>query len=536
MSYELRPYQEKAVQQLRRAIADGKRSALLALATGAGKTIIIASIMRSAWERGHRTIFFAHRRELVKQTQERFAQYGLPSTVLMAGHETDWSVPLVIASQQTWESRREWLDGEYAVVIFDEAHIGVKRQQRIIEDISATNPNVVTLGVTATPMTNSGPGLGSVYETLVQPATMEELVKQGYLVDLEYYMMRPVSWNPEKKIKVNSVGEYDAAAVEEWFKQNAILGDIVQNYADNFMGRKFIVFARTRTMSIWVAEAFGRAGIPVAHIDFSTPDKERRRIIEAYRRGEIIGLSNVDIFSEGFDVSDVDLAIIATPIRSVPRYIQRIGRIMRPSPGKEIATVVDHGGVLQLHGPVTRYQVWALEPARPDRRNPLHALKEVKRETERRCPMCGKTFKAGHKECPHCGYDFYHLPPGYEPPIVPAIMVEYEEAMAMDRLGLRLSCKGMRLPPGVTDLDLWAELLGEYERRKNTEKPWKMGFIQVLYYSATCQCINTVPGWRSVQPKPPSSLVTRVMKRYFLLKRKGYFGWDKFPCWRSVNS
>ncbi len=537
MSFELRPYQQQAIEDMRSAIKRGAQSVLLAMPTGAGKTRVISEIMKLSWEKGLRSIFFAHRRELVEQTQQRFAQYGIPSTILMAGHETDWSVPLVIASQQSWEARRDWLEKDYHMVIFDEAHIGVRRQQRIIEDIRQTMPNVVILGVTATPMTNSGPGLGLVYEELVQPVTMEELVEQGYLVPLEYYMMRPVDWLPGNEIPVNSTGEYDVEAVEAWFKRNAILGDIVQNYLDNFMGRRFLVFARSRNMSVWVAEAFGKAGVPTAHIDFATPDKERRRIIEAYRAGDILGLTNVDIFSEGFDVPEVDLAIIATPIRSIPRYIQRIGRVMRPAPGKEIAAVVDHGGVLQEHGPVTRYQRWALEKPHPDRSNPLHALKEIKRERERRCPICGTTFKAGRKTCPECGYDFHHLPPGYEPPTIPAIMYRYEEALEADRTGVKKRCRGMSLPIGYTSEMFWAELLGMYEQKKNSKKPWKKGFLHILFYATTCLCVNkdvNFNPWRT-KPRQPTDVVKRAMKRYFMMRNKGYFNWgdDGFPCWRK---
>lgn len=537
MSFELRDYQKKAIEMVRASIAKGNRNVLLALATGAGKTIIVSEIMRRIWDRGGRSIFFAHRRELVEQTSKRFEQYGIDNTILMAGHETDFNSKVVIGSVQTWESRAEWLDREYTVAIFDEAHIGVARQHRIIEDISKSNPDLIVIGVTATPTSGGKVGMGYIYDDLVQPISMSELIEQGFLIEPHYYLMQPVDFNPREEIGLNSTGEYDAAEVEKWSRRSKLYGHVVENWLQNFYGKRTIVFARTVRQSIFIAEEFGKRGVPFAHIDFSTPEKDRRQIIEAFRRGDIIGLTNVDIFSEGFDVPDAEVGVLATPIRSPARYIQRVGRIMRPAPGKDAAYVVDHGGVLWEHGPVTRYQYWVLEPSRGEKANPLRAVK-VQKERERRCPVCGKTFKAGNKVCPECGYDFHHIPPGFDIPAIPAVMVEYRQYLHNVNTGKLNECRRYSLPYGYDMERLWRELLGYWKKtqdRKPPKKPWKKGFVDILFYAVTCTCAQEALGWGrwQMEPAEPGEVITRIIRWYGSLKSKGYFSWKKFPCWRD---
>ena len=526
---ELRDYQVRVIEEARAAAAAGHRGILLFLTTGAGKTRIALKMMHNAKQRGFRSIYLAHRRELVKQTAERFRSLGVSTTILMDGYTFDPSADLVVASQQTWESRHEWLDREYGLAIFDEAHIGVSRQKRIINDIKEYNPHIVYVGLTATPMTNNGPGLGSIYSYLVHGPTISELTEQGYLVPAEHYVMQPLDFNPRELIKIRG-GEYDENEVMKWFVKNHIIGDVVQNWMDHFMGKKTIVFARSIEHSVFIAEEFGKSGIPAAHIDFRTPWRKRSQILQKFKDGEIVVLVNVDIFSEGFDMPDMEVGILATPINSVTRYIQRVGRLLRPSSGKERAIIVDHGGVLQQHGTIYNFQQWELEPARPPRHIPYHAIK-VKVERYRSCPICGHTFKAGPKVCPSCGYDFYRLPPGTEPPIIPATMLEYEHAIELEKKGVRVKCRGMAIPLTLTVQDLYDIL-----RHMVFLSGSKEAFADVLFYSVTCRCPKELRLHRTPQHalmeiygEEPHEFAVRVRKRYFVLNRRGYF--REVKCW-----
>jgi len=64
---EPRPYQAAGIEALRTSYRSGHRAPLYVLATGAGKTIVLACITRSAWSKGRRVLVVVHRRELVNE-------------------------------------------------------------------------------------------------------------------------------------------------------------------------------------------------------------------------------------------------------------------------------------------------------------------------------------------------------------------------------------------------------------------------------------------------------------------------------------
>ncbi|MFZ1986829.1 MAG: DEAD/DEAH box helicase family protein, partial [Desulfatitalea sp.] len=99
----LRPYQEAGKQEIRRAMAYGKKNVLLQASCGAGKTIISADIVKSAIEKGSKVLFLVNRRDLVKQTVDKYTQYGLGEYlgVIMAGEQSALDRPVQIASLQT---------------------------------------------------------------------------------------------------------------------------------------------------------------------------------------------------------------------------------------------------------------------------------------------------------------------------------------------------------------------------------------------------------------------------------------------------
>jgi superfamily II DNA or RNA helicase len=67
MPVELRPYQKKLVEDVRAAFRAGKRSPLIVLPTGGGKTVVFCHMVRAAYDKGLRVLILAHRVELLDQ-------------------------------------------------------------------------------------------------------------------------------------------------------------------------------------------------------------------------------------------------------------------------------------------------------------------------------------------------------------------------------------------------------------------------------------------------------------------------------------
>ena len=80
----LRPYQELAISQVRKALAQQSK-ALLVMPTGSGKTIVFSEICRLANYKGRKVLILVHRRELVKQASDKLLKAGVEHGIIAAG-------------------------------------------------------------------------------------------------------------------------------------------------------------------------------------------------------------------------------------------------------------------------------------------------------------------------------------------------------------------------------------------------------------------------------------------------------------------
>jgi len=389
----LRSYQRDLVERARQKVARGAKRLLIAAPTGAGKTHILAHNMFTFLERRKdgAALYVVHRRQLVEQTHALLTRLGLPATIVMAGYETDWSQRVFVVSRDTWIRRRDELSfGQVPLLIFDEAHIGINAQKRIVE---AINPDVV-LGYTATPVSVSGPGMGALYWDIVVGPTYIDLIADGHLVPTRWVSVQLDT----SDLKISKLtGDFVIDDVVRLVK-GQVLADLYETYGE-YARERTVVFAPTVDVAWTIAARFGEMGIPAAVLDWATPPGERHRILRGFREGRIKIIVNVDVLSEGWDEPLVDTIILASPTRSLARYLQRVGRGMRPAERKAEVLVIDLVGSLYMHGPPEDIAGWTLEPERPDRKKPVGSGL-VKRKGL--CPMCKEEMKTN--PCPNCGF------------------------------------------------------------------------------------------------------------------------------------
>lgn len=416
---KLRPYQEKMMEDARGALRKGHRRILITAPTGAGKTVVLATKLHNFLERGEGSaLYVVHRRQLVLQTAGVLERMGVPATIVMAGHQTDWSKRVFVVSRDTWERRKKWINfGDVGMIIFDEAHIGINAQKRIVD---ALRPRVV-LGYTATPTTMTGPGMGALYDAIVHGPSYDELIAQGYLVPTEWVVASPID---KSGLRVSrATGDYALPDVVKLVK-GQVLYDLYDAYAAHG-GERTVIFAPTVDIAATIAARLGNSGIPAAVVDWSTPPKHRAYVLNAFREGKLKVLVNVDVFSEGWDEPLVDTIILANPTRSLARHLQRIGRGMRPAPGKHSIRIIDLVGVVFEHGAPEDITGWELEPARPDR-NRARPTPPVKRKGL--CPICRHEMNS--VPCPNCGFAPEYKPVIRDLEVVGGMLVDMDsEAM-----------------------------------------------------------------------------------------------------------
>ncbi|HET6343568.1 MAG TPA: helicase-related protein, partial [Myxococcota bacterium] len=132
-------------------------------------------------------------------------------------------------------------------------------------------------------------------------------------------------------------------------------------------------------------------GVRAEHVDGTTPSGDRAAIIGRYSRGDTQVLSNVDVCTEGFDVPETSAVILAAPTKSETKYLQAVGRVTRPAPGKDRAVVLDHAGCVKEFGRPT-----------DDRPYVLHETEVGPTAPTRACPACGAEVSLAAKVCPQC--------------------------------------------------------------------------------------------------------------------------------------
>jgi superfamily II DNA or RNA helicase len=360
----LRPYQHEALEAVTGAPARGISRPLVALPTGAGKTILFSAL---AGQRGGRALILAHRDELIQQAADKL-RWTIPGAQVgvVKAERNETSAPIVVASVQTLarHSRLRRLPTRWDTVIIDEAHhVEAESYQRVLEWCgSFERDDTLTLGVTATPERADGKPLGNTFQEIVYQKTILDLILAGYLVDLTAIQVR---LKAEFSFRVRG-GDYVDSDVEAALLDANAPEHVVSAYQEHASDRKALLFTPTVKMAYEMAGAFNAAGIAAAAIDGGTDPDIRRATLARFRQGEIRVLANCAVLTEGYDEPSVGCVIIARPTKSRPLYVQMIGRGTRKHPGKETCIVLDLVGASDAHDLMTVANLFDLDAAELD--------------------------------------------------------------------------------------------------------------------------------------------------------------------------
>jgi superfamily II DNA or RNA helicase len=396
-----RPYQLLAIQNLRSSLAEEYIRVLLYSPTGSGKTEIAMSIIKSARAKGKRVAFLCNRITLVKQTSRRFTKSGITHGVIQGSNTFGVHAEVIVASIQT-VSRRGLPTVD--LLIIDEAH-GVAGSKDYRAVIAAAKCPVI--GLTATPFAR---GLGkhyheiggALFEQLVVAATIPELIADNYLVDCDVYAPSEPDMTGIKQSR-NAFGEmdYSDADVGRATDKPELIGDIVKHWLRLANGTPTVSFASNITHSQHIVAQFNAAGVPAEHIDCYTDEAERQAILKRIETGETLVISNVAILAEGWDFPACKTLILARPTRSLIRYIQMAGRVLRPHESKTRALILDHSGTVARLGFPTDEFPLELDDGTPRQAG---ASKDQVKKLPKACPSCSYVKPAAVHQCPVCGF------------------------------------------------------------------------------------------------------------------------------------
>jgi superfamily II DNA or RNA helicase len=362
---ELREYQVEYKTKIYKAW-ETKRSVMLQMPTGTGKTRLFVSIVkdlhRLAPQDKPKILILAHRKELIEQIfKEVSGKYQIPSSIIMASNFESNAVPVQVASVKTlYRSKRldKWKNFGFDYIIIDEAHHVNANSYRYILNAF---PDAKLLGVTATPYRMSGGGFDNIFDELIISQSVIEFIRQGYLCDYEYFSIPPLN-KLHKQIsnisKFDIEGDYLDREMMNIMDKKPILAGIVDTYLKYAKGKKGIVYTIDQNHNEHIRNQFAKADIRAKAIDSRTDSDERAIIVQQFRDGKIDVLCNVNIFSEGFDCPDVEFIQLARPTRSLALFLQQVGRGLRPSPGKDKVVFLDIVGSYNSFGFPSTKREW----------------------------------------------------------------------------------------------------------------------------------------------------------------------------------
>lgn len=389
MSLSLRPYQADAIERLRLSLATGHRRPMLQLPTGGGKTLIAATIISSALEKGKRVIFTVPALSLIEQTQKAFWNAGIREIGIIQGNhpETDWSRPVQIASVQTL-ARRIYPRAD--LVIVDEAHRWFEFYERWMKD--ARFVDVPFIGLSATPWTK---GLGKYYDDLIIAGTTATMIEQGYLAPFRVFAPA----HPDLSGVRTTAGDYNQGDLETALDKPALVADAVETWIRRGEGRPTLCFAVDRSHAKHLQQKFEESGVRCGYLDAYSDLDERNSVKNELERGDINVVCNVGVLTTGVDWK-ISCIILCRPTKSEMLFTQIIGRGLRITEGYEDCLILDHSDSHSKLGFVTDISHDTLDDGK------------VKPKTERKiatplpkeCPKCAYLRPAKIVICPSCGF------------------------------------------------------------------------------------------------------------------------------------
>ena len=348
----------------------------------------MAEIARRTTNNNKRVMFLIHRHEVLDQAVKTFNEQGVNPDLLTAG------------MVQTLTRRADKLK-KPNVILVDEAHHALaKSYQRILSKF----PKAIILLFTATPHRTGRQQLDQIADDIIVGQSIHELTDKGFLAPFRYF--QPPNDFDNKLLKRGSTGDFTNESMSQAMSTK-IFGHIVKQYKRIAPGMQAVVYTYSIDSAIKIAAEFNSEGISAVEVDGTTSKEKRDLAVQKFRDQEIEILVNVNLFTEGVDLPNVDCVIMARPTASLALYLQFSMRCLNPRPGKT-AIIIDHANNFKTFGYPDDDRDWkqAIKSGRQKSKSLLKdpglsivtcdycfAVVRASEVKDGKCPICGKPIK-----------------------------------------------------------------------------------------------------------------------------------------------
>ena len=346
-------YQEDMKERIEKALRL-HRSVMAQMPTGTGKTYLLTAVIDSFVSNNpmEKVWIVAHRRELVSQIDEtvrKFHSYSASNTSSLLSSVKAMSIQ--------WLMRHyDEIEEEPGMIVIDEAHHALAKTYK---EMWERFPKAKFLGLTATPCRLNGKGFTDLFDVLVQSWDVPEFISKGRLATYDFVSIKSDGMTQrliDSLQKRGADGDYQNKEMDMLLNKKPSIERLYQSLEEFGKDRKGIVYAINISHAQKITKLYQEHGVKAIAIDSKTPAAERQQDIEAFKKGDIQVLVNVDIFSEGFDCPDVEFVQLARPTLSLAKYLQMVGRGLRVAKGKKNCVIIDNVGLYRVFGLPS--QVW----------------------------------------------------------------------------------------------------------------------------------------------------------------------------------
>ena len=346
-------YQEDMKERIEKALRL-HRSVMAQMPTGTGKTYLLTAVIDSFVSNNPKENVWivAHRRELVSQIDEtvrKFHSYSASNTSSLLSSVKAMSIQ--------WLMRHyDEIEEEPGMIVIDEAHHALAKTYK---EMWERFPNAKFLGLTATPCRLNGKGFTDLFDVLVQSWAVPEFISKGRLATYDFVSIKSDGVTQrliDSLQKRGADGDYQNKEMDMLLNKKPSIERLYRSLEEFGKDRKGIVYAINISHAQKITKLYQEHGVKAIAIDSKTPAMERQQDIEAFKKGDIQVLVNVDIFSEGFDCPDVEFVQLARPTLSLAKYLQMVGRGLRVAKGKKNCVIIDNVGLYRVFGLPS--QVW----------------------------------------------------------------------------------------------------------------------------------------------------------------------------------
>lgn len=357
--YELRDYQNQAVEKALSNFDKYDKPFVLVLPTGSGKSLVISDICHKLNEP---ILILQPTKEILAQNYEKLLSYGITDIGIYSASFNSKEINKFTYATIGSIYKKPELFRHFKYVLIDECHlVNPKNLEGMYNQFFKAIDCKHICGLTATPYRMiqkyyTNPDGELIYTAYIQTinriypfffkkfahiTTIQELLDQDYLCKYDYKFYDDFDIS---EVKINSTGaDFDERSLEKFWNDNRLkkLSDVI---AEVDKGCKHnLIFCSSIRQAQRCSELLKEMGYSADYITSEHGAKERDSLILKFRNGEIKHLANVGVLTVGFDFPSLDSITLARPTLSLALLYQMAGRGMRKDPNRpeKVCQIID---------------------------------------------------------------------------------------------------------------------------------------------------------------------------------------------------